>query len=195
MSLEIRQESAATLSEYQRIPIAFQVREVFDVTAEPKGGFSLAARQLANPYQKDYDALGETPADWVLRFDVSTWAFFSAFTDGQRIGGATVAFRSPDVDMLEGRVDLAVLWDIRVAPSTRRGGVGSALFAAATTWAASQRCRQLRVETQNINVPACRFYGRQGCVLGAARWGAYPDLPEEVQLLWYKDLAPDAIAG
>jgi hypothetical protein len=44
------------------------------------------------------------------------------------------------------------------------------------------------VETQNINVPACRFYARQGCVLGAIHPDAYPDLPDEVQLLWWLEL-------
>ena len=195
MGLEIRQESAATLREYERVSIAFQVSQVFDVKAEPNGRFSLIARQLPDSYLKDYDALGETPADWVCRFDISAWAFFSAFADGQRIGGTTVAFQSPDIHMLEGRADLAVLWDIRVAPSSRRGGVGSALFAVATRWAASRGCRQLKVEIQNTNVPACQFYARQGCVLGAANRGVYPELPGEVQLLWYKDLAREAIAG
>jgi GNAT superfamily N-acetyltransferase len=85
--------------------------------------------------------------------------------------------------------DLAVLWDIRVAPSARRGGVGTALFAAAASWARSVGCRQLKIETQNTNVGACRFFARQGCVLVTARWDAYPELPDEVQLLWYKDLA------
>jgi hypothetical protein len=58
----------------------------------------------------------------------------------------------------------------------------------------ARECRQLKVETQNINVPACRFYARQGCVLGVIDRFAYPTLPDEVQLLWYKDL-PSAIHG
>jgi GNAT superfamily N-acetyltransferase len=90
--------------------------------------------------------------------------------------------------MLEGRRDLAVLWDLRVAPQVRGRGVGAALFGAVADWAVGQGCRQLKVETQNTNVAACRFYARQGCVLGALNRFAYPDLPEEVQLLWYKVL-------
>ncbi len=39
-----------------------------------------------------------------------------------------------------------------------------------------------------INVPACRFYAKQGCVLGAIDRYAYPDHPDEVQLLWYKEI-------
>jgi hypothetical protein len=44
------------------------------------------------------------------------------------------------------------------------------------------------VETQNSNAAACRFYARQGCVLLAANRGAYVELPDEIQLLWYKEL-------
>ena len=46
------------------------------------------------------------------------------------------------------------------------------------------------VETQNVNVRACRFYARQGFALGAVNRDAYPDLPDEVLLLWYKEQAP-----
>jgi hypothetical protein len=66
--------------------------------------------------------------------------------------------------------------------------VGGRLFAAAEGWSLGRRCRWLEVETQNVNVPACRFYARQGCVLAAIDRFAYPDLPEEVQLVWRKTL-------
>ena len=44
------------------------------------------------------------------------------------------------------------------------------------------------VETQNVNVAACRFYERQGCVLKQANPDAYPQLPEEIQLIVSKAL-------
>jgi hypothetical protein len=47
---------------------------------------------------------------------------------------------------------------------------------------------ELKIETQNTNVGACRFYERQGCELRAIHRAAYPQFPEEIQLLWYKDL-------
>jgi hypothetical protein len=41
-------------------------------------------------------------------------------------------------------------------------------------------------------VPACRFYQKMGCTLGAIDRFAYPGLPAEVRLLWWKALAsPD----
>lgn len=88
--------------------------------------------------------------------------------------------------MLDQRDDLAVLWDIRVSPEARGPGVGSALFRAAEEWARCRGCRYLKVETQNINVAASKLYAAQGCELTAANRQAYPDLPDEIQLLWHK---------
>jgi ribosomal protein S18 acetylase RimI-like enzyme len=90
--------------------------------------------------------------------------------------------------MLEGRDDLAVLWDLRVAPEARGRGVGSALFREVEAWARTRGCRELKVETQNVNVAACRFYAHMGCSLGALNSHAYPEVPDEVQLLWYRSL-------
>src|SRR5262249_41079941 len=138
---------------------------------------------------KDYDAIGgEQPQLWASRFNMSSWGVFKAEVEERRVGGAVVAFDTPDFTMLEGRNDLAVLWDIRVSPEARGQGIGAALFRAAEAWAKVKGCRQLKIETQNINVPACRFYARQGCVLKAINRRAYVKLPDEVQMLWYKDL-------
>jgi ribosomal protein S18 acetylase RimI-like enzyme len=189
MVIEVREDSAAALAEYARIPIAFEVAEIFEV-AERGGGFILTKRRLDTPYVKDYDALeAESPARWAERFDVSNWLFLAAHSEGRRIGCAALAFDSPGVEMLEGRRDLCVLWDIRVAPESRGQGVGSALFRAAEAQAAARGCRQLKIETQNINVSACEFYARHGCELRAVNRLAYPQLPDEIQLLWYKELA------
>ena len=180
------------LPEYARVPIAFTVDRVLDVTArlDDPGGFVFSERRLDVPYEKDYDAFdGEGPLHWARRFDLSNWAFFSARVATHTVGGAAVAFDTPGLTMLEGRRDLAILWDIRVSPDARRQGVGTALFEKVEAWAQLHGCRQLKVETQNTNVRACRFYERQGCRLQSVRRAAYPELPEEIQLLWYKDLA------
>ena len=93
--------------------------------------------------------------------------------------------------MLVGRKDLAVLWDIRVHPDRRRSGIGTQLFKHAVKWAQSRGCTQLKIETQNINVPACEFYVKQGCHLGEInRYGyaGHQDVQHEVMLIWYLDL-------
>jgi GNAT superfamily N-acetyltransferase len=190
MRIQVIHEAIDRLAEHGCIPIAFEVRSVLDLAVEDSGlgGFLLRERALASPYVKDYDSLGESPGDWPQRFDTTSWALHSAWIDGRRAGGIVVAVRTEGLDMLERRADLAAIWDIRVAPDLRGRGLGSRLFGAAEAWARTQGCTQLKVETQNVNVPACRFYARRGCTLGGIHRFAYPLLPQEVQLLWYKDL-------
>jgi GNAT superfamily N-acetyltransferase len=132
--VEAATDPVAALREYASVPIAFEVRSVLDVAEQDAGParFELTERRLDAPYVKDYDGMpGEHPAGWAERFDVSRWGVFAAWMAGRRVGGAVVAFRTPGLDMLEGRDDLAVLWDVRVAPEARGQGVGSALFRAA----------------------------------------------------------------
>ena len=179
------------LGEYARISIAFTVDRILEVTLAHGGlgGIVLTETPVADPYVKDYDAIkGAGPTRWARHFDVSNWGLTWAHRDGARAGGAVIAFRTPGVHMLGGRDDVAVLWDIRVAPGQRGTGVGSALFRAAEGWAAARGCGWLKIETQNVNAAACRFYQRMGCTLGAVDRFAYPELPGEVQLLWWKAL-------
>jgi ribosomal protein S18 acetylase RimI-like enzyme len=192
MDVEIAEEPIVAAAELACISIAYEVERVFDVTARGGGlgGLVLSERKLDVSYVKDYDTMGgESPTQWAERFDVSNWGLIGANSKGVRVGGAVVAFNTEGINMLEGRRDLAVLWDIRVSPVARGRGIGSKLFRAVEVWATARGCRQLKIETQNINVPACRFYARQGCVLGAINRFAYPELPDEVQLLWYKLLS------
>lgn len=195
MKIELAQLSDPALAEYGGILTSFEVREVLDVeAAEPSAGFRLTPRLIAKPYVKDYDSRAEErPTAWPDRFDTSQWILMVARSEGRPVGGAAVACRTAGLNMLEGRSDLAVLWDIRVVPEVRRRGVGAALFRAAEAWALDAGCRQLKVETQNINAPACLFYARQGCDLRRVHYGAYGECPDEVQLLWYKDLTPRTI--
>lgn len=190
MSIEIREEPIdAGLADHATVSIAFLVERVFDVELLDGGlsGFSLVERSVERPWIKDYDSDdSEGPTRWARRFDITNWGLLSAWTDGGRIGGAVIAFDSPDVNLLRGRRDLAVLWDIRVRPELRGSGVGSALFSGVERWAGERGCREIHVETQNINVPACRFYARHGCELAMIDRLAYPELPDEVELLWRK---------
>jgi GNAT superfamily N-acetyltransferase len=177
------------LAEYATIPIAFEVASVMSAQKNADRPFTLTERHLDSPYVKDYDAIGgDRPLDWPARFDTSQWVLFVVRADGQSLGGATVALRTSGLDMLEGRNDLAVLWDIRVAPTSRGQGVGRALFEAVAAWSRQRGCRELKVETQNINVPACGFYAAMGFQLRVVRDNAYPLCPGEVQFLWYKAL-------
>lgn len=189
MQIEIREEPLSSIANYAQIPVAFEVRSIFDIEErdDPSHRFVLSERVLHHPYTKDYDTL-EDPAAWPTHFDVTNWALLGAYLAGTRVGAAAILCDTAEIDMTEGRRDLAVLWDIRVAPEVRGRGVGAALFKAAEDWARTRRCRDLKVETQNNNAAACKFYHRQGCVLRSIARDAYPALPNEVQMLFYKNL-------
>ena len=191
MTVEIREETAAALPEYSRVPIAFLVKSRFrvDLVRGGLGGLALVEEPVT-PFVKDYDANREVPrpVGWAVRWNIANWGILGAFDGEQRVGGAVIAWNTDGVDKLYGRTDLAVLWDLRVRPERRGTGIGTRLFAHALAWARQRQCREILIETQNINVPACRFYARQGCELGAINRYAYPDLPDETQLLWYKNV-------
>ena len=191
MEIKIVEETPAVLADYEKVSIAFRVETFFRLELVESGlrGVELTEETVEKPYIKDYDEYEEDrPSRWAERFDLSNWGFFSAFDGAKRIGGAAVAWKTPRLFMLEDRTDLACLWDLRVSPAYRGKSVGKQLFDYSLNWARARNCRLFKVETQNINVPACRFYVRQGCRLGAFNLYAYPESLKEIQLIWYRNL-------
>ena len=191
MRVGIVREDSRNLAEYATISAAFEVREVLDRASlealRNKG--RLSARTIAVPYLKDYDGYPRnSPTDWTTQWLVEDWGIFAAYAGQRRIGGAIGVVRACDVGMFGGRADIAVLWDLRVAPDMRGRGVASALLGAVEEWAVTGGARALGVETQNVNVPACRFYSARGFALERIDDGVYVDLPNEVRLLWTKSL-------
>jgi len=156
------------------------------------GGILLQEVALENPYIKDYDKTPEGgPMEWASHFDITNWGFFLANEDSIPVAATAVAYNTNGVNMLEERDDLAVLWDIRVRPDKRGNGIGTALFRRARKWSAIRGCRQMKIETQNINTAACRFYIKMGCELGTINRFAYwkdPTIAHEIMLNWYIDL-------
>ena len=130
----------------------------------------------------------EGPTRWAKRWDILNWGILVAYLGGRQVGGCVLAHNTDGVNKLEGGTDIVAMWDIRVHPKCRGQRIGSVLFASAVRWASVRDCRQLKVETQNINVPACRFYMGQGCRLDAINRGTYLDFPDEVELIWSLDL-------
>ena len=191
MDLEIREEPVGSLREHAEIPIAFLVDRILEVSVSDGGlgGIILQESAVDAAYVKDYDAIrGEGPTRWPMRFDVTNWGLIAAFQSGMRVGGAVVAFKTPNLEMLGDQSGVAALWDIRVRPDLRNSGIGSSLFRAVLEWARVRRCTQIRIETQNVNLPACHFYAKMGCTLESINRFAYPELPDEAQILWHVDL-------
>jgi GNAT superfamily N-acetyltransferase len=193
MSFLIREITTADqFPPYDAIPNWFTVEWALHVEAVDGGlgGFRLVKERVAEPFIKTYGDGG--PTNWVAEFDISQWGIFLAADGDRSVGGAAVAVDSPvyPLDRFQ-RKDLAVLWDIRVHPGHRGCGIGSLLFDHAADWARRHGFGQLGLETSNVNVPACRFYARKGCELGAIHRYGYAGVPQvahEAMLLWYLDL-------
>ena len=189
--IEIREVPVSQLSFLSSVSIAFEVNSILDIHSSENQAekWIINEHKITAPYVKEYDSVSENhPMDWQQQFDMTNWGLIYAFHCEERIGGALIAFQTPGVDMLEDRSDQAVLWDIRVAPAWRGKGVGKALFEAVKEWTIARQCCELKIETQNNNVQAVRFYQKQGCTLKRVIKDAYPDLPGELQLLFYLSL-------
>jgi GNAT superfamily N-acetyltransferase len=178
--LRIVQETIADLESYGSVPMTLLVESIYRVETT-SDGFQLHEEAVATPWVKDYEALDEDrPVNLAKGFDLNRWGIFVAYLDGRHVGGAIVA-PPPDAWFTEKG---AALVDIRVDPSARRKGVGTALVRACAGWAGERDLAELSIETQNVNVAACRFYESQGAVLAEVHRGAYPAYPEEVRLIW-----------
>jgi ribosomal protein S18 acetylase RimI-like enzyme len=184
MTLEIVTRTAESLQTYGAVSIAFEVAEVIDLDSLQLGTPAvLKTRRISAPYIKDYDQIeGNHPSDWSTRFRVDDWVIFTAHEGGRHVGGA-IAVRDAQADPATMR-----LWDLRVAPEFRHRGIGQALLTTVEDAIQSRGARILCVETQDVNVGACRFYARHGFLIESIARGVYPGLPDESRLLWSKRL-------
>jgi streptothricin acetyltransferase len=82
----------------------------------------------------------------------------------------------------------AYIRDLTVDVPYRRAGVGSRLMEQAARWAHQRGLAGVMAETQNVNVPACRFYDSFGFLLGGfdmQLYRGFPELAGEMALFCY----------
>ena len=172
MNFEIEEKPISQLSDYGEIPIRFEVRSVFEVIGDIPASAVLVEKNIQNPWIKDYDAIkGEGPTRWPKRWDVSNWGLLVAHVEDYLVAGCVLAYNTNGVH-----------------PDYRGSCVGHRLFESAVQWARNRKCSELNIETQNINVPACRFYEQHGCRICRIDRFAYKEYPDEIQLIWSLEL-------
>jgi ribosomal protein S18 acetylase RimI-like enzyme len=174
------------------IPMIVHVSSYFRIEKLNRGlgGLQLVETPV-EPYIKDFCTGDDESVTRWERFELSNWAFFMAFDKERPVGAATVASRDKKVNMLSGRDDLAVLWDIRVDDAYKHQGIGQALFDMAVKWSREQGLVQMKIECQNNNVPAVSFYHKQGAELASIdEYASYnePEYRHETQFIWMLDL-------
>lgn len=138
MGIKIKEIGIESLPEYAKVSIAFHVDSMYQVVEVEGGlkGLTLREVEISSPYRRDFDLdPNEGPLSWSETFDLKEAGFFLAQLEGETRGAATVFLRNPQIRMLEGRNDLALLWDIRVDPNYRGLRIGRSLFCHAVEWA------------------------------------------------------------
>lgn len=186
--IKIIQIQQGQLNEYSKISSTFKVSSILRINhlENGLGGIKIYEENIANPFIKDYDKY-EKPIEWKDKWNLENWGLFVAKNDtNETIGGVVIAYDTPEIHMLEGRKDLTVLWDIRVQAEYRGKGIGTLLFNKAVEYTKEKNCKIIKIETQNNNIDACKFYSKQGCYLEGIHYGVYKEFPDEIQLLWYK---------
>lgn len=182
---------AEFIRQIEEIPMKVYVTSEYKIEKVNNGlGGFLFKEVPVSPYIIDFGKYVIKP-EYEKEFNISNWKFFIAFDNNKPIGAATLACKTQGVRMLEGREDLCVLWDIRVTEEYKHKGIGQGLFDTCKNWCKSQGYKQIKIECQNVNIPACKFYHKQGAVLSALNEYAYYDDEEsknQIQLIWYLDL-------
>jgi ribosomal protein S18 acetylase RimI-like enzyme len=134
--------------------------------------FQLTEEVVAPPLCKRYPFQPSDPAEQ------ANWDHAVVAEDNERL----VGFAAAQYAAWNRR---AILWHLYVAPNHRGRGVGTRLLDSVEAFAREQGARCLWLETQNVNVPALRFYLRSGfalCGLDTSLYDADGSAREETAL-------------
>ncbi len=109
----------------------------------------------------------ETIEDWYLDHLQSQCAkhdgtLFVAEVDGEVVGFVNVLARVASTDIDEDAYNYAYISDVAVRESHRGQGIGTALLAAAETYARDHGARWLRIDVLAAKEDAARLYRRTG---------------------------------
>jgi streptothricin acetyltransferase len=186
--------TAANRADLNRCDNSFTVEAELRLTAEDgRIGYSV---EPVTPYVKRYGPEIYDAQVYIEKPDHAAWL---AYVDG-RIAGQILVHENPGLSRVEGWNRFAIIWDIVVDPPFRRQGVGRRLTPAPTcgvrrcgvaqaiAWARDRGLPGVMLETQHINVPACRLYASCGFILGGFDACLYRGVmpgTREIALFWY----------
>jgi ribosomal protein S18 acetylase RimI-like enzyme len=175
MDITIEEFGAHNRADLNRCDSSFTVDSKLVLQAE--NGIPSYSIVSVPPYTKRYPRHEIELASYLAQIDKG---IYFAYTAGQ-LAGELILFKNWN--------GYAYIDDIVVDARFRRRGIGRALIQQAIDWAKERQLPGIMLETQNINVAACRFYQRCGFVLGGFDRYLYSGLnpeTEETALYWYR---------
>ena len=127
------------------------------------------------PYEK---VLSVEAKDYTTFIDNPQKVIFFAEVNGKPVG---------QIKVVPWWNKFAYIEELVVDTKFRGQGVGRALMNRAIAWAKEQKFPGITLETQDNNVPACKFYEKCGFVLGGFDLYAIRNLSNasEIALYWY----------
>lgn len=127
------------------------------------------------PYEKFYPAEEIDFADYI---DNPSKAVFMYFDGEQCVGQVRIRVSWNRYCFVE---------DLAVARDFRGRGIGHELLKQARRWAEERELTGFALETQDVNLLACRFYRKYGFVLGGVDTMLYRNVgnAQEMALFWY----------
>lgn len=189
--IEFKEVDKSYFPQYDEVTQNVEVESIYAVKRIDSGlGGFIFEEEKVTPYIKDLSVY-ERAVEYEKTFDISNWRFYMAFDGDVPVGAMTVAGTTENLNMLFGRKDACVLWDIRVADPYKHQGIGQRLIDMAIDGARADGYKLMFIECQNNNVKACKFYKKQGALLSKIDMNAYEDEPgleKEVQFIWTLDL-------
>lgn len=109
MNIETLPVNIESLTEYSSIPMIYEVKEMLSIELIDNGigGIIFHEENITPSFFRDFDVLdGGKSTRWLNSFNVSNWVIFIVREKGVPLGGATVVTRTPEVNMLKGRMTL-----------------------------------------------------------------------------------------
>lgn len=174
MNITIREVDDSTVQQVKTYGASFEVRAKLLLSAE-NGKISYTVVDVP-PYVKQYEPEKVEPDTYVANPDRT---IFFAYMDDELSG---------QIRVLKNWNGYAYIDDIAIEPKYRGRGIGRALMERTIEWAKTRGFPGMMLETQDNNVPACRFYARCGFELRGFDTHLYKALDpstDEIALYWY----------
>jgi ribosomal protein S18 acetylase RimI-like enzyme len=174
MNTTIREIDEGSLQDANKCDAAFTVDS--KLALHMKDGVIRYSVVSVAPYRKQYIFEAKEYSTYISNPDKIV---YFAYADGQLAGQITLSKHWNAYAWID---------DFAVDARFRRRGVGRALMQKAVDWAKEKNLPGIMLETQDVNVPACRFYENFGFKLRGFDTHLYKGLTpdtDEIALYWY----------
>jgi streptothricin acetyltransferase len=145
------------------------------IPAYANGKWSFTEHLYEKPYRKNYP---DDDENWMEYIDNPDKIIFFYYHNNECIG---------QIKLRRNWNKYAFIEDIAVSKNHRNRGVGTSLIEKAVEWAKSKNLLGFMLETQDVNLPACRFYNKLGFQIGAVDTMLYSNFDNfnEKAVFWY----------